>query len=601
MAKRVADVLVERLKTVHGAKHGFLVTGGGAMHLNDAVLAHLTPVACHHEQACAIAAEGYARAGGALPVVNVTTGPGGLNTLTGVMGQWTDSVPCVYLSGQVKFETTLESVPGLGLRQLGDQEVDIVSVVRPLTKYAVTLTDPRDAAAVVDEAVWYATTGRPGPVWINVPMNVQGAFIEESDLRVFTPPGAPKPELAEALADDIAARLFAAERPLVVSGRGVHLAKAERELLELLARVNIPCATTLNGYDLVPSASPHWVGRIGSQGTRAGNFAIQSADLVLFLGTRNNVRQVTYNWNDTAKDACAIVVDIDAAELKKPLKRPDVPVHADAGDVLRALLARATESAIGARAVEREAWRAWCVEKRNAYPVVTTEHRAHTQTVEPYVFAEELTRRLPERAILVTANGTANVTAFQAGIAKAQQTCVWNSGCASMGYELPAAVGAALARPGEAVTCVAGDGSIMMNLQELATIAFLKLPVRVLLLDNGGYASIRQTQERFFQRLVGCGVESGLGFPSWEKIADAFGLPFQRIASPEELGAGLDRALAVQGPLFVEVLTRVDTTFAPKVASMKLDDGRIVSKPLDDMAPFLPADEVARNRWATRG
>ena len=601
MMKRVADVLLQRLAVVHGAKHAFLVTGGGAMHLNDAALEHLTPVPCHHEQACAIAAEGYARAGGPLPVVNVTTGPGGLNTLTGLMGQWTDSVPCVYLSGQVKYETTLESVPELALRQLGDQEVDIISIVRPLTKYAVTLTDPRDAAAVVDEAVWHATNGRPGPVWINVPMNVQGASTDEDELRIFTPPAGGKPVLSESLADRVATTLFAAERPLLVCGRGVRLAMAEGELLNLLERMQLPCATTLNGYDLVPSDSPMWAGRIGGQGTRAGNFALQSADVVLFVGTRNNVRQVTYNWGDAARNACAIVVDIDAAELEKPLRKPDLPVHADAGDVLRALLARATPEALNAKSGEREAWRAWCIARRDAYPVVTKEHREHTGTVEPYVFADELTRRLPEGAILVTANGTANVTAFQAGVTKARQIAIWNSGCAAMGYELPAAIGAALARPGEAVTCVAGDGSIMMNLQELATIAFLKLPVRVLLLCNGGYASIRQTQERFFQRLVGCGTESGLGFPNWEKIAAAFGLPFQQITSPDELGEGLDRALAAEGPVFVEVRTRVDTTFAPKVASARLADGRMVSKPLDEMAPFLPEDEVARNRWPTQG
>ena len=482
---------------------------------------------------------------------------------------------------------TVHGSGGGALRQLGDQEVDIISVVRSLTKYAVTLTDPRDAAAVVDEAVWHATTGRPGPVWINVPMNVQGASIDESELRIFTPPESSKPVLPEALADDISARIFAAERPLLVCGRGVRLAKADGELLRLLERLQLPCATTLNGYDLVPSESPLWVGRIGSQGTRAGNFALQSADVVLFIGTRNNVRQVAYNWNDAAKDACAIVLDIDAAELQKPLRKPDMAVHADAGDVLRAIASRATAEAVNLKAKEREAWRSWCIEKREAYPVVTQEHRAHTVTIEPYVFAEELTKRLPEGAILVTANGTANVTAFQAGIAKARQIAIWNSGCASMGYELPAAIGAALARPGEAITCVAGDGLLMMNVQELATLAFLKLPVRVLLLDNGGYASIRQTQERFFQRLVGCGVESGLGFPNWEKLAEAFGLPFQRISSPSELNAGLDQALAVHGPLFVQVTTRIDTTFAPKVASARLADGRMVSKPLDDMGPIL--------------
>ena len=600
MTTRVADVLFERLARVHGARHGFLVAGGGAMHLNDALLAYLEPVACHHEQACAMAAEGYARAGGPLPVVNVTTGPGGLNTLTGVMGQWTDSSPCLYLSGQVKFETTLASVPGLGLRQLGDQEVDIVSVVRPLTKFACSQTDPRDAVAVLDEAVWHATTGRPGPVWIDVPMNVQGAPSAHDELRSFVPPKAVRPVLAEACIEDLITRLFSAERPLVVAGRGVLLARAKAELLELLARLDLPCATTLNGYELVPSASPHWVGRIGSQGTRAGNFALQSADVVLFLGTRNNVRQVTYNWGDTARQACAIVVDIDAAELAKPLRKPDVAVHADAGDVLREILARATPEAVGARSVERGAWREWCRKVRDTYPVVTQEHREHTGTVEPYVFAEELTKRLPDGAILVTANGTANVTTFQAGIAKPDQTCIWNSGCASMGYELPAAVGAAIARPGEAVTCVAGDGSLMMNLAELATVAHRRLPVRMFLLENGGYASIRQTQERFFQRLVGCGEDSGLGFPRWEKLAEAFGLPYQRIESAAALDAGLDRALGAEGPLFVEVKTRLDTTFAPKVASMRLADGRIVSRPIDDMAPFLPEEELQRNRWTSR-
>jgi acetolactate synthase-1/2/3 large subunit len=567
------------------------------MHLNDAALAHLIPVACHHEQACAIAAEGYSRAGGPLPVVNVTTGPGGLNTLTGLMGQWTDSAPCIYISGQVKFETTLESVPHLGLRQLGDQEVDIISVVKPLTKYAVTLKDPADTIKVLDEAVWHATQGRPGPVWINVPMNVQGAMIDPGLLREFSPPPMAMPALRDHTLRSLFEHLMSAKRPLLVAGRGIRLAGAQRELLQILERLGIPCTTTLNGYDLVPSDHPSWVGRIGNQGTRAGNFAIQSADFVLFVGTRNNIRQVTYNWTDTAQRAFCAVVDNDRAELEKPLKKPDLPVHADAGEVLRGILALLNESAVQKSADSRKKWLTWCIERRDRYPVVTDKHRSHQGTVDPYVFADELTDQLPEGAILVTANGTANVTLFQAGKTKADQICIWNSGCASMGYELPAAIGAALARPGIPVTCVAGDGSLMMNLQELATISHLKLPIRILLLDNGGYASIRQTQERFFQRLVGCGPESGLGFPSWDKIASAFNLTFSRISKPEELKKGIMDALKHAGPSFVEILTRVDTSFEPKVSSMKLPDGKIVSKPLHDMFPFLPDEEVKSNLW----
>lgn len=586
---KVSDYLARRLYEL-GARRVFMITGGGAMHLNNA-FARAAPFEVlyqHHEQACSIAAEGLYRATGQVGVVSVTTGPGGLNTLTGLLGQWTDSIPAIHVSGQVKHVTTVDSCRELPLRQLGDQEVDIIPVVRPLVKYATSLRSPADVRREVEKAFHLATTGRMGPVWIDVPMDVQGALVDEETLAPYSPPA--EPVLPAASPDGVLDLLAAAQRPVLVAGHGIRLAGQVAGLGELLERLRIPALATLNGFDLVPSDHPCQCGRIGTIGTRGGNFTLQNADFVLFLGTRNNIRQVSYNWENFAHRAVTVAVDIDEAELRKPTFRPQHAIHADLRDFLPALV----EAARGRALPDRSGWLAWARERTRLHPVVQPAQREAPARIHPYPFMERLSEGLAPGATVVAGNGTACVAYFQAAVVKERQRVIWNSGCASMGYDLPAAIGAALGT-GAATWCLAGDGSLQMNLQELATVAARGLPVKLVLLDNGGYASIRQTQDAFFGDRFGCTTDTGLRFPSPEKLAEAYGLPYVRTSTLADVAGDRRRVEALPGPVLWHVELTLDYAFEPKVSSEKLPDGRMVSKPLEDMAPFLSREEFARN------
>ncbi len=593
--QRVADYMARRLVEVHGFRHAFLVTGGGAMHLNDALgrTPGLGLVFQHHEQACAMAAEGYARACGRPALVNVTTGPGGTNALTGVFGQWTDSVPALYVSGQIRFETSIHAHPGVSLRQVGDQEVDIVRLVAPLTKFAATVREPRQARRLLDKAVRLAVTGRPGPVWLDVPLDVQAAPVREADMEAYDPSEDPEPVPDPPGAVEAAfALLKGARRPVLLAGHGLRLARARADLLLLAERLRMPLLGTFNGADLVPSSHPDYVGRVGTLGSRAGNFALQNCDLLLAVGTRNNIRQVGYSWPSFARAARKVVVDIDPAELHKRTVVPDLAVRMDAGDFVRGLLSRAKEGELP----DWSDWRGWCLERRRRYPAEGPRPaRKYPEGVDPYAFVAELCEALPEGAVVVCGDGTASVIPFQAAAIKEGQRYIWNSGCASMGYDLPAAVGAAVATGGP-VVCLAGDGSAMMNLQELETIAHRRLPVKVFLLNNRGYSSIRQTQNAYFDgRLVGVDPASGVGFPDFTAVARAFGLETLRIAAQGETAAAVARALAHDGPVFCEVALPRDYAFEPKLSSARLPDGRMVSKPLEDLSPLLERPEFLEN------
>ena len=587
---KVSDYIARRLHEL-GCRHVFMVTGGAAMHLNDSFARASSPyqvVFCHHEQACAIAAEGLYRAAGKIGVVNVTAGPGGLNTLTGVMGQWTDSIPASYVSGQVKHSTTLDCCREIPLRQLGDQEVDIISVVSPLTKYAVSVEDPGAVRYELEKAFHLATVGRMGPVWLDIPMDVQGAMVDETTLRAFLPPvEVPNPCDVSAVVE----LLRASRRPVVVAGHGIRLARQIETLQSVLRMLRIPALATFGGFDLVANDHPCYAGRIGTLGTRGGNFSLQNADLVLLLGTRNNVRQVSYNWENFAHRATTIAVDVDSAELQKPTFRPTHAVHSDLADFLpRLQAALASERTLG----DYSDWLRWAKERTARYPAVRPEHRVVAERIQPYPFFEQFTRQLPDDAVVVAGNGTACVVLFQAGVVRAGQRYFWNSGCASMGYDLPAAVGAALGVKRD-VWCLAGDGSLQMNLQELATLSHNRLPVKLLVLNNGGYVSIRQTQTNFFGAHYGCGNTSGLSFPDLERLAAAYDLPYLCSSRLEEVEAHQRRAAAIAGPVVWEVRLNLDYSFEPKLSSMRLPDGRMVSKPLEEMAPFLERDEFLSN------
>lgn len=591
---KVTDYIVKRLEE-YGVRHVFMITGGGAMHLNDSFGASesIYYICNHHEQASAIGAEGYARVSGSLSVAVVTSGPGGTNTLTGVIGQWLDSVPVLYLSGQVKQETTIESCHELELRQLGDQEINIVDMVRPVTKFAAIVQKADEIGMLLDKALFIATHGRPGPVWLDIPLDIQGALIDESMLATYSPAddGVAVPHI-QSQVGEVVELLRTAKRPVFLAGQGIRIAGAQEAFLSLVERLQIPVVSSFSGVDLIPSDHPLFMGRIGTLGSRSGNFTLQNADLLISVGSRNNIRQVSYNWKSFAREAIKVVVDIDAAELKKPTLIPNLAIHADAGQFLTDLDGQVNETSLH---VWTE-WLKWCGERRDKYPVVLPKHRISEANINPYHFVDRLSAHLDSDAIVVAGNGTACVALFQAGRVKKGQRFFWNSGCASMGYDLPAAIGACFAAGGRDVVCLAGDGSLQMNIQELQTIVHHQLPLKLFVLSNNGYISIRQTHQSFFGgRLTGCDSSSGISFPDIAMVAAAYGLPVTLIDSHDQLDEKIAAILATPGPMVCDIRLQHDYTFEPKLSSEKKPDGRMVSKPLEDLFPFLDREEFRSN------
>lgn len=592
---RVADYVMRTL-VARGVTDAFLLTGGGAMHLNDAVgrAEGLRWMAMHHEQGCAIAAQGYARLTGRPALVQVTTGPGGTNALTGVFGAWVDSLPMIVVSGQVKRETMLGHYDAPGLRQLGDQEVDIIAMARPITKYAVCVTNPASIRVHLEQAIHAATTGRPGPVWLDIPGDVQSAMIEPDTLAGWTPaPAVGAPRTGTALQPEIAAiiaELARAERPVLYLGAGVRLSGAAEAIVPLVERLGIPVVTGFNAHDLIPTDHPLCAGRPGTIGDRPGNFAVQNSDCVLVIGCRLNIRQISYNWHAFARHARLLMVDVDAAELRKPTIRPALAVHADAAEVISGLRA-APWMPFAAHA----SWAAWCRARRERYPVVLPEYWARETLVNPYCFGESLSRAMADDEIVVTGDGTACISTFQSLRLRAGQRLFSDSGSAPMGFDLPAAIGAARAA-GRRVVCIAGDGSLMLNLQELQTVAGLALPVKLFIFNNQGYLSIQLTQRGFFpDNPIGAGPESGVTFPDFGKLVTAFGLPFVRVSTHAALEAAIRQTLDTPGPAVCEVMLDPHQPFSPRVSSKRLPDGRMVTAPLEDMFPFLPREELAEN------
>ncbi|MGV8083277.1 MAG: thiamine pyrophosphate-binding protein [Coriobacteriia bacterium] len=593
---KVSDYIARRIAEL-GVGHVFLVTGGGAMHLNDSLGAcdGLSLICNHHEQACAIGAEGYARVSGGMAVVCVTTGPGGTNAMTGVLGQWHDSVPVLYVSGQVRYDTTVAST-SLPLRQLGDQEADIVSMVSPITKYAVMVSDPLTIRYHFERAVHLAISGRPGPVWLDIPLNVQAAVVDEAALMGYDP----IEDLAVCSFDEAAVqhqvaetirRLQRAERPVILAGSGIRTSGSLGLFLKLAERLHVPVATAWNAHDVLWEEHPLYAGRPGTVGDRAGNFAVQNSDFLLVLGCRLNVRQVSYEFPAFAHHAFRVMVDVDQAELVKPTLSIDLPIHSELRFFLEAM-----EDQI--RAVEwpdRSEWATWCAEWRRRYPVVRPEFRAKDEPVNPYVFVDELSDAVNNDDIVVCANGAACVIGFQALRLKRGMRLIGNSGTASMGYDVPAAIGAAVAA-GRRVICLAGDGSIQMNIQELQTIVHHQLPVKIFVFNNEGYLSIRQTQDNLFGgHYVGESARSGVSFPDMVRVASAYGIEARRVASHEGLTEAIRATLISPGPAVLDVVMDPSQNFEPKLMAQKLPDGRLVSKPLEDMYPFLDREEFASN------
>jgi acetolactate synthase-1/2/3 large subunit len=594
---RVADYLA-RFLADHGVRHVFLVTGGGAMHLNDAIgrEPRLKYVCNHHEQACAMAAEGYARISGRMGVVNVTTGPGGINAMNGVFGAWTDSIPMLVVSGQVKRELCITSYQIPGLRQLGDQEADIIGMVKGITKYAVSVTDPQNIRYHLERALYLATTGRPGPCWIDVPIDVQASQIDPATLRAYDPAEDDHGYATDRLPEftrDVLQRLQNAKRPVILAGKGIRLAGAMDGFEKLIRRLNVPVATGWQAIDLLASDDPLYCGRPGDIGNRAGNFAVQNSDLLLVLGCRLSIRHTSHNWKAFARHAFKIQVDADAAELKKPMVQIDLPIHCDIQMFLEQLNTLVDHA--GFDSARHAQWLAWCQERVRLYPVVLPRHRViKGQRINPYHFVDSLFQHLAADDVVACGDGTANVVGFQAAIIKKGQRVFCNTGDASMGFDLPAAIGAAVAREGKRVICLAGDGSLQMNIQELQTVAHHQLPVKILVLNNDGYLSIRTSQANFFKRFVGESSRSGVSFPDMVKLAQAYGLPARRIEG-EHFEQQLVEALDAPGPILCDVMLDTEQSFEPKLSSRSLPDGRMVSAPLEDMFPFLSREELQKN------
>lgn len=588
VAKYVSNFLVE-----NGITDCFMVTGGGAMHLDDA-LGHQEGLKCtfnHHEQGCAIAAEGYTRMTGRLAAVCVTSGPGGTNAITGVIGGWLDSIPMFIISGQVKRETTIWSCPELGLRALGDQEFDIIHSVGNMTKYCAMVTNPMEIAYHLEKALYLSKNGRGGPVWLDIPLDVQGAQIETEQLLHFNA-AEEKPWQVPSVSEDVARtvmnKMKDAKSPLILVGTGIRLGSAQEELLQLVEKLQIPVVTAWNANDVLAADSPYFAGMPGTVGTRPGNFAVQNCDLLISLGCRLNIRMIGYNHFDFAKNAYKIIVDIDPRELAKPTIKPDMPVNADVKDFIQKLLE------LEYTPEERhKQWLAWCQNLVRKYPAACEEyHRTDGGLINPYIFIDKLFEHLNADDRIICGNGSACVITFQAGKIKQGQRMFTNSGCASMGYGFPAAVGVAIADNTRRTICIDGDGSFMMNVQELATVMQNNLDIKIIILNNNGYHSIRQTQTNLFQPpFIGIDSESGVGFPDFELLAKAFRLKYYSLNSEENCDGVLKEALNCVGPCIIEAVVDPTQNFAPKSSSKVLPDGKIVSPSLDDMAPFLDRKE----------
>lgn len=589
----IADFLVSK-----GVKQIFTVTGGGAMHMNDAFGHHkdLICVYNHHEQASAIAAEGYTRMSGKLAAVCVTSGPGGTNAITGVLGGWLDSIPMFVVSGQVKRETTIYST-SLPLRQLGDQEFDIVSSVKSMTKYAAIVLDPNDIAIHLEKAYFLAMNGRPGPVWIDVPLDVQAAWIETEDLPHYNQREDEDKEIVHyntLFSDQIIAKLKEAKRPVLFLGTGVRLANCRDQVIEFAEKTRIPVVTAWNAHDLIWDDHELFCGRPGTVGTRGGNFVVQNADLLLVLGCRLNIRQISYNYMEFAPKAYKIVVDIDHNELYKPTIHVDMPIWANLRDVVDDLL-KTNLSCI--KSQEHEDWLKWSKQVYLKYPAALPEYYKNKERLNPYVFMTEFFKQLHEDDEVVCGNGSACVIGFQGAVIKKHTRLFTNSGCAAMGYGFPASIGACVSHEGKRTICIDGDGSFQMNLQELQTVVYNHLNLKIIYLNNNGYHSIRQTQTNLFkgQPLVGVCDGTGLSFPEAERLAYAYQIPFVKVTKQDDIKM-LIEAMEPDGPLFAEIVVDETQNFAPKLSSKVLPDGKIVSPEIDDMFPFLDRKEYESNK-----
>ncbi len=590
MVMRVADYIFEFIAN-QGIGHVFFLPGGGAMHLNNALYRQerLTAVSMLHEQGAAIAAEGYARTSGKFGVCLTTSGPGATNAITGLAGAYFESTPALYISGQVK---RVDLKGDSGLRQLGTQELDIVSVVTPLSKYAVCLTDAQQVRFELEKALHLMLTGRKGPVWIDVPLDIQATeivpaqlpgFVAETDLTPLAPE-------AQALGR-LLKRLRKAQRPVLLVGNGVHASGAENEMRELIETLGMPTLTTWIGADLLEHEHPLYAGRCGTVAQRGANFSVQNADLVLAIGCRMDFSITGFNRAHFARQAEIVVVDIDAAEVAKLGDMPDERFICDARAFIQQLLA-----ANAGQTLNCQAWRERCQGWKNAYPVVLPQYREPSEYVNTYVFTEALSDAMAEGDQIIPGSSGAALDTFWLSVRlKRGQRAVATGGLGSMGYGLPSSIGGCLGSGGRRTISIDGDGGFVMNIQELEVVRRLQLPIKYFVLNNNGYASIRASQGGYFKQIIGCDPTSGLTLPNISAVATAFGLPVRRIDGSSNLREAIDEALALDGPVLCEVMVPPEQAIGPRITSKIGQNGAMVSSPLEDLFPFLERDELRAN------
>ena len=641
MKIKLSNYIAKKLVEL-GINHGFSVTGGGAMHLNNGLVHQdgLTMTYNHHEQACAMAAEAYARINNQIAVVCVTTGPGGTNAITGVLGGWLDSIPMFILSGQVRYDWTAR-YSNVGIRAMGDQEFDICKSIECMTKYSEMVIEPMRIRYLIEKCMYLAMNGRPGPVWLDIPLDVQGAYIEEDELIGFDKESyeagkdgwasdSPyKTDIDEKtklnlkdivepvpyeVLKEIIEKIKSSKRPVFNAGNGIRIGNAHKEFLELIELLNIPVVVGWNSEDCLWVDHPLYAGRPGNFGDRPGNFTVQNSDLVLSVGSRLSLRQVGFNCKGWAREAFTIVNDIDKEELKKPTVHIDIPVHADCKVFMRQLIDMLKKEKApvfeGGEGLKGMSWNETVKYWLKKYPVCRPEFLENddSKKANVYAFIKDIGDSARENQITVVGNGSACVVGGHSYIIKKGQRFISNSAVASMGYDLPAAIGAYMANLDGKVyekelILITGDGSIQMNLQELQTIVHHKMDIKIFLINNDGYHSIRQTQSKYFEDepLVGIGPDSGdLSFPDMEKLAGAYGITYFCAKTNSELEDAVSKTFKAVGPVICEAFVTKEQNFEPKSSGKQLADGRMVSPPLEDLTPFLSDEEMEENMIVPR-
>jgi Thiamine pyrophosphate-requiring enzymes [acetolactate synthase, pyruvate dehydrogenase (cytochrome), glyoxylate carboligase, phosphonopyruvate decarboxylase] len=598
MKIKLSDYVI-RFIARQGIRHVFLLPGGGCMHLVDSLgrCNDLEKICCLHEQGAVIAAEAYGQFTNNPGVALVTTGPGGTNAITGVAGAWIDSTPLIVISGQAKRS---DLIGDLGVRQMGIQEVDIVRIVGSITKHAVTIMDPNSIRYHLEKAVFLARNGRPGPVWIDIPLDVQGAVIDEDDLGGFKPEKNDLPETdgeLERKIETVISLINQSERPVILAGNGIRLSNAEKEFLLLIESLKIPVLTTWKAIDFLPEDHDLYFGRPGSIGQRGANFIQQNSDFILTIGARLDLAQVGHSYPNFAREARKVIVDIDANEIRKMDMQVDVPVCSDAKSFLQKLI----ENLSSVQIRDRSAWMSRCASWKKKYPVILPEYLEPKEPVNTYALVDVLSDLLTGKDVLVPgSSGSCSEITLQAFRVRNGQRILNTPGLGSMGFGLPASIGACLASGKKRTVCIIGDGGLQHNIQELETLKRLNIPVKLFVLNNNGYASIRNTHNRLFAgRLVCCDPSSGLTLPDTCRVASAYGLPAVRISGQKTLKTDIRRVLDMEGPIVCEVIIEPDLQTAPKATSIVKPDGSIESRPLEDLWPFLERTEFYNNMIIT--